>query len=65
MFKFKIDKEAIDLLCEVMKNSLTEIEVKSGSRSIKLSKNNNQNTIISTSHDNKLIKNEEKSIKKN
>ena len=65
MFKFKIDKEAIDLLCEVMKkNSLTEIEVKSGSRSIKLSKNYNQNTIISTSHDNKLIKNEEKSIKK-
>ena len=38
MFKFKIDKEAIELLCEVKKNSLTEIEVKNGSRSIKLSK---------------------------
>ena len=46
MFKFKIDKEAIKILCEVMKNhSLSEIEVKNGSRSIKLSKNNNQNTI--------------------
>ena len=39
-FKFKIDKEAIELLCEVMKkNSLSEIEVKIGSQSIKLSKN--------------------------
>ena len=29
MFKFKIDKEAIELLCEAMKNNkLTEIEVK-------------------------------------
>tara|TARA_B100000902_G_C26770215_1_gene650005 strand:+ start:106 stop:558 length:453 start_codon:yes stop_codon:yes gene_type:complete len=49
MFKFKIDKEAIDLLCEVMKNNkLSEIEVKSGNKSIKLSKKNSQNTIIST-----------------
>ena len=30
MFKFNIDKEAIELLCEVMKNNLTEIEVKNG-----------------------------------
>ena len=29
MFKFYIDKEAIDLLCEIMKNNrLSEIEVK-------------------------------------
>ena len=35
MFKFKIDKEAIELLCEVMKkNSLSEIEVKNGRKSI-------------------------------
>ena len=35
MFKFKIDKEAIKILCEVMKNhSLSEIEVKNGRRSI-------------------------------
>ena len=53
MFKFKIDKEAIELLCEVMKkNSLSEIEVKRGSRSIKLSKNNNQSTIINTVQEN-------------
>ncbi len=49
MFKFKIDKEAIELLCEVMKkNSLSEIEVKNGRKSIKLSKNNNQATFINT-----------------
>ena len=60
MFKFKIDKDAIALLCEVMKkNSLSEIEVKNGSRSIKLSKNNNQNTIINTVKDNQLDKKEE------
>ena len=49
MFKFNIDKEAINLLCELMKkNGLSEIEVKNGNKSIKLSKNNNNNTIIST-----------------
>ena len=49
MFKFKFDKEAIELLCEVMKkNSLSEIEVKNGRKSIKLSKNNNQATFINT-----------------
>ena len=53
MFKFKIDKEAIQLLCDVMKkNSLSEIEVKNGTRSIKLSKNNNQSTIINTVKEN-------------
>ena len=60
MLKFKIDKDAIELLCEVMKkNSLSEIEVKNGSRSIKLSKNNNQNTIINTVKDNQLDNKEE------
>ena len=60
MFKFKIDKEAIELLCEVMKkNSLSEIEVKRGNRSIKLSKNNNQSTIINTVQENQRDKKEQ------
>ena len=60
MFKFKIDKEAIELLCEVMKkNSLSEIEVKRGNRSIKLSKNNNQSTIINTVQENQNDKKEQ------
>ena len=60
MFKFKIDKEAVELLCKVMKqNGLSEIEVKSGRQSIKLSKNNNQNTIISTIKENQIDKKEE------
>ena len=57
MFKFKIDKDAVELLCEVMKkNGLSEIEVKSGRQSIKLSKNNNQNRFISTLKVIKLIR---------
>ena len=60
MFKFKIDKEAVELLCKVMKqNGLSEIEVKSGRQSIKLSKNNTQNTIISTLKENQIEKKEE------
>ena len=60
MFKFKIDKDAIELLCKVMKqNGLSEIEVKSGSQSIKLSKNISQNTIISTVKENQIDKKEE------
>ena len=60
MFKFKIDKDAIELLCKVMKqNGLSEIEVKSGRQSIKLSKNNSQNTIISTVKENQIDKKEE------
>ena len=65
MFKFKIDKEAIELLCEVMKNNkLTEIEVKNGSKSIKLSKNNSQNTIVSTFQEKLIDKKEETNSKK-
>ena len=65
MFKFKIDKEAIELLCEVMKNNkLTEIEVKNGSKSIKLSKNNSQNTIISAFQEKQVDKKEEINSKK-
>ena len=60
MFKFKIDKEAVELLCKVMKqNGLSEIEVKSGRQSIKLSKSNNKNTIISTFKENQIDKKEE------
>ena len=42
------------------KNKLTEIEVKNGSKSIKLSKNNNQNTIINTVKDNQTNKKKQK-----
>ena len=39
MFKIKIDKDAIDKLCKILKsNNLTEIEVKDGRKSIKISK---------------------------
>ena len=63
MFKFKIDKKAIELLCEVMKkNSLTEIEVKNGSRCIKLSKNYNNNTFVNTVKESSSL-NEEKNSK--
>ena len=59
MFKFRIDKKAIESLCEVMKkNSLTEIEVKNGSRSIKLAKN--YNTVVNSGKENMTIKNNEK-----
>ena len=64
MFKFTIDKKAIELLCEVMKkNNLTEIEVKNGSKSIKLSKNIKQNTVINAVNENVPFKDDEK-IKK-
>ena len=66
MFKFKIDKDAVELLCKVMKqNGLSEIEVKSGRQSIKLSKNNSQNSIISTIKENQIDKKEESSKDKN
>ena len=61
MFEFKIDKKAIEILCEVMKkNSLTEIEVKNGNRSIKLSKNNNKNTVINAVTETTSVKKDEK-----
>ena len=61
MFKFTIDKKAIELLCEVMKkNNLTEIEVKNGSKSIKLSKNIKQNTVINAVNENVPFKDDEK-----
>ena len=48
MFKFNIYKKEIELLCELLeKNNLTEIEIKNGNKSIKLSKNSYKNTIIS------------------
>ena len=39
MFKFNIDKKAIDTLIDILKkNDLTQIEVKNGRKSIKISK---------------------------
>ena len=62
MLRFKIDKEAIDKLCEIMKkNNLSEIEIKNGSRSIKLSKSSNQNNVISVIKEN----NDTTDVKKN
>tara|TARA_E500000178_G_C16784921_1_gene645339 strand:+ start:25 stop:471 length:447 start_codon:yes stop_codon:yes gene_type:complete len=61
MFKFKIDKEAINSLSEIMKkNNLSEIEVKKGSQSIRLSKIDNNKTIINTVEDSNSINNNKK-----
>ena len=39
MFKFNIDKKAIDMLIDILnKNDLTQIEVKDGRKSIKIAK---------------------------
>ena len=41
MFKFNIDKKAIDKLVDILKkNDLTQIEVKDGRKSIKIAKDN-------------------------
>ena len=41
MFKFNIDKKAIETLIDILKkNDLTQIEVKDGRKSIKISKDN-------------------------
>ncbi len=41
MFKFKIDRKAIDTLIDILKkNDLTQIEVKDGRKSIKIAKDN-------------------------
>ena len=57
MFKFNIYKKEIELLCDLLKkNNLTEIEVKDGNRSIKLSKNSFQNKIVSSVSDNSSSK---------
>ena len=61
MFKFNIYKKEIELLCDLLKkNNLTEIEVKNGNRSIKLSKNVHQNTILSAVSDSSKAKADKK-----
>ena len=61
MFKFNIYKKEIELLCELLeKNNLTEIEIKNGNKSIKLSKNSYKNTIISATQENISNKKENK-----
>ena len=43
MFKFKIDKEAIKELNDILKkNNLSEIEIKNGNRSIRIAKNSSK-----------------------
>ena len=64
MFKFRIDKEAIKELNDILrKNNLTEIEIKNGNRSIRLSRTpasisipDNLNTALEQPQDNKKIK---------
>ena len=61
MFKFNIYKKEIELLCELLKkNNLTEIEIKNGNKSIRLSQNSYKNTIISTAKENISNKKENK-----
>ena len=57
MFKFKVDEKAIELLNKLLKkHNLSEIEVKSGSKSIRISKINkisgDVNASVLTSSDN-------------
>ena len=61
MFKFNIYKKEIELLCELLeKNNLTELEIKNGNKSIKLSKNSYNNTIIRAAQENISNKKENK-----
>ena len=58
MFKFNIDKKAIDTLIDILKkNDLTQIEVKDGRKSIKIAKESIK--LQSTNHEIK----ESKSLK--
>ena len=67
MFKFRIDKEAIKELNDILrKNNLSEIEIKNGNRSIRLSRTSanisipsNLTPVLDQSQDNKKIKKEQ------
>ena len=70
MFKFNIDKKAIDTLIDILKkNDLTQIEVKDGRKSIKISKDNiklqSTNHVIKDSKDLKVRDKTSKEIKEN
>lgn len=68
MFKFNIDKKAIESLVEILKNNdLSEIEVKDGNKSIKIAKLGAQVQAQSfTSHsDDRLIESVQTNNKKN
>ena len=65
MFKFNIDKKAVDMLINILKkNNLTQIEVKDGRKSIKIAKDNiklqnvsqNANDFISSKNEDKISK---------
>ena len=64
MFKLNIDKKAIETLIEVLKkNKLTQIEVKDGSKSIKIAKENTQIQTFTqgqTDISNTVVKNDSK-----
>ena len=58
MFKFNIDKKAIDSLVEILKsNDLSEIEVKDGNKSVKIAKVGVQVQAFTSHADNRLIEN--------
>jgi len=58
MFKFNIDKKAIDSLVEILKNNnLSEIEVKDGNKSIKIAKVGVQVQAYASNSDDRLIEN--------
>jgi len=66
MFKFNIDKKAIESLIEVLKdNNLSEIEVKDGNKSIKIAKAGVQLQAFSSQSNDKLIENVQSNGKKN
>ena len=66
MFKFNIDKKAIDSLIEVLKeNNLSEIEVKDGNKSIKIAKAGVQLQAFASQSDDNLLENVQTNKKSN
>ena len=65
MFKFNIDKKAIDTLIDILKkNDLTQIEVKDGRKSIKIAKDSIKlQNISQDANEFKSSKNQEKTSK--
>ena len=66
MFKFNIDKKAIEVLVEVLKdNRLSEIEVKDGNKSIKIVKAGVQVQTFTSQSNDRLIENVQSNTKQN
>jgi acetyl-CoA carboxylase biotin carboxyl carrier protein len=66
MFKFNIDKKAIEELLQVLKdNNLSEIEVKDGNKSIKIAKMGLQVQAFTSKSNDNLIENVQSNTKQN